>query len=71
MVSLLANRSQDFIVSGEVFSVSRNEEILLALSRRGSIIEFVSELEEAGFTLYKSLDDHQSGYKILIASRGR
>jgi len=70
-VGLLASRSQDFVVSGEVFSVRRDEEILLALSRRGSVVEFVSELEEAGFTLCNSLDDHQSGYKILIASRGR
>ena len=70
-VSLLANRSQNFLVSGEVFNVRRNEEVLLAFSRRGSLAEFRSELEEAGFTLCKSLDDHQSGYKVLIASRER
>jgi uncharacterized SAM-dependent methyltransferase len=70
-VGLLANRSQDFVVSGELFSVKRDEEIILALSRRGSVVEFASELEEAGFTFCESLDDYQSGYKIIVASRAR
>lgn len=70
-VGLVANRSQDFVVSEEVFSVRQNEEIHLAFSRRGSVVEFASEMEEAGFTFYKSIGDRQSGYKILIAWRGR